>query len=429
MTRIKDWYESRVGRIDADITTFRILARMAWVATKLYNTALWHARDTWDRMGKIPTGRDLQKVVHNSYYHDFVPAHTYQHAAHQVGHAFRSWFKLHKKDKTANPPGFRKKEKLSSFLFTGYGFKAITNDCFLLTLGKKLKQEMAYPHKHLKVRVKWNMPLPKGGWIQQIEIVPKNGYFEAHAKILLPEPEWKETGKVKAIDLGERNPVVSFNEDGKTAIFKGGGVLSHMRYWNKEKARVQGEVMGRTNNRRKWSKALSRMSHKSNIQVKQAIHAMTRQIVEHCEKEDVKEVIVGDLKGIKKKEDGTGKGWNKKASQNWQRFPIGQVVDQLRYKLARRGIRLVEIDERGTSKGRCSICGNTDRRTMHRVQRGLFHCRKCGTFINADINGARNILHKYLHQLGLLGPGEGSSGALAVPSVYRWDGHLWTAAR
>jgi hypothetical protein len=36
---------------------------------------------------------------------------------------------------------------------------------------------------------------------------------------------------------------------------------------------------------------------------------------------------------------------------------------------------------------------------------------------------------KYLHQLGPLGPGEGSSGALAVPTVYRWDGHLWTVAR
>ena len=112
MIKSKNWYECRVGRIETDITTFRILARMAWISTKLYNTALWHARKTWDETGEIPTGFDLQKVVHASYYHDFVPAHTYQHAAHQVGNAFRSWFRLRKKDTTANPPGFRKKEAL-----------------------------------------------------------------------------------------------------------------------------------------------------------------------------------------------------------------------------------------------------------------------------------------------------------------------------
>jgi hypothetical protein len=60
-------YECRVGRIDADITTFWILARMSWIETKLYNTALWSARETWDKIGKIPTGYDLQKVVLGSY--------------------------------------------------------------------------------------------------------------------------------------------------------------------------------------------------------------------------------------------------------------------------------------------------------------------------------------------------------------------------
>ncbi len=429
----KNWYECRVGRIEEDITTHRILARMAWIATKLFNTAMWHARQTWDTTGKIPNGIALQKVVHASYYHDFLPAHTYQHTAHQVGNSFRSWFQLRKKDKTAMPPGFRRKEDLSAFLFTGYGFKAVTNNCFLFTLGPKLKAELSYPNKRLTLRVKWNTPFPVGGQIQQIEIVPRKDHFEVHAKVLMPEPEWRKTGQIKAIDLGQRNPVASYNEDGQTAIFKGGQVLSYLQYWNKEKARVQSEVMGRTatrprKKRRRWSKALGRMARHGNAQVKQAIHAMTKTIADRCGEEDVKVVVLGDLKGIKKNEDGTGKNWNRKASQNWQQFPIRQVVDQLRYKLRRRGIRLIEIDERGTSKGRCSVCGNTDRKSMRRVHRGTFHCRKCDTHINADINGARNILHKYLHQSEWLRqpPDEGSSGFLADPSIYRWDDHAWS---
>jgi len=414
-------YECRVGRIETDITTFRILARMSWVATKLYNTALWNARDVWDKTGKIPTGIDLQKTVYESPYHVLLPAHTYQHPAHQVGNGFRSWFALRKSDKTARPPGFRKKEFLSSILFTEDAFRIAHNGVILLTISKGLKDELGYPDKYMPLRIlRWGTPLPVGQ-IKQLEIMPRNGYFEVHAKILLPEPEWRTEGRIVAIDLGMRNPVTSASEDGRTEIYKGGKLLSHLRYWNKERARVQSAIMERPKGRKDWSRSLSRMSKRGARQVGQGIHALTKQIAEDCSSGNVKEVVVGDLGGIKKDKD--GKKWNDKSSQNWQQFPIREVVSQLRYKLERSGIRLVEIDERGTSKGRCSACGNEDRNLMRRVHRGLFVCANCGGHINADVNGARNILARYLHQIGK--PVEGSSGCLAQPSVRRWNDHLW----
>ena len=309
-------YECRVGRIDTDITTYWILAKMSLIATKLYNTALWYSRKQWDETGKIPSGYDLQKVVLVSNYHSYLPAHTYQHTAHQVGNAYKSWFKLRKKDKTARPPFFRTKEQLSTTMFDA--FKVVdNNNTIFLTLGKSLIEELSYPYKRLCLRLKWNTPFPDAGKIKQIEIVPKDGYFEIHAKILLPEPNWKTLGQVMAVDLGERNPIVSKDEQGRIDIFKGGKVLSHLRYWNKEKARVQAEVMGRTNGKKKHSKALDRMTQHSARQVKHVIHAMTITFVELCNQRDVKEVVVGDLKGIKKKKDGTGRNWNDKAQQNW----------------------------------------------------------------------------------------------------------------
>lgn len=421
-------YECRVGRIETDITTFRILARMSWIATKLYNTALWNARKTWDETGKIPTGFDLQKVVLASNYHDYLPAHTYQHAAHQIGMAFRSWFKLRKTDKTARPPGFRPKNVLSSFMFTDYGFKTVTNECLLLTLGPKLKEELSYPNKRLTLRVKWNMEFPDSGVIQQIEIVPREGYFELHAKIQLPEPVWRTSGQVVAVDLGQRNPIASKDEMGNTDIFNGGGILEIQHYWNKEKSRVLSEVTGRSKGKKKWSNALTRMARKAAGQVNHAVHSLSSKFVQICNSRDVKEVVVGDLKGIKKKEDGTGKNWTDKPSQNWQQFPVAKLVAQVEYKLARLGIRLVEQDERGTSKGRCSLCGCTDRKKLHRVHRGLFHCENCGTVQNADTNGAGNQLARYLHREAEQSVSAGSSGALAAPSVYRWDEHRWTTA-
>ena len=295
---IEPRYECRVGRIEADITTFRILGRMSWIATKLYNTALYAAREAWNNTGKIPSGFDLQKAVLESYYHSFVPAHTYQHPAHQVGNAFRSWYALRKTDETARPPGFRKKEELSAFMMDA--FKVINTYTILITPTAELKQEISYPHKKLALKLHWNTPFPAEGKIKQIEIVPRQGYFELHAKILLPEPEWKTEGQVVAIDLGQRNPIVSMDEQGNVEIFKGGEILSDLRYWNMEKARVSSQVMGRSGGNEKYSKPLGKMAKKGAAQVNHAVHAMTDTFVELCIKRNVKEVVVGDLKGIKK---------------------------------------------------------------------------------------------------------------------------------
>ncbi len=417
-------YECRVGKIDADITTFWILGRMSWIATKLYNTALWDAMETWKNKGKIPTGFDLQKSVLESYYHTFVPAHTYQHAAHQVGNAFRSWFKLRKKDITARPPGFRKKEELSTFMIDA--FKVIDNNVILITPADKLRQELSYPHKKLCLKLHWNTPFPRKGKIKQIEIVPRKGFFELHAKILLPEPEWKTDGQVVAIDLGQRNPIVSIDEEGNVDIFKGGKILSNLRYWNKEKSRVRSEVMGRTKGRMKNSKSLGKMAKKGAAQIKHSIHAMTSTFADLCNRRNVKEVVVGDLTGIKKEKDGRGKNWNNKSNQNWQQFPIRQVVSQLDYKLARYSIQLIDQDERGTSKGRCSKCGCKDKSMLHRVHRGLFLCKNCNTIQNADVNGAGNQLARYLRMENLnLKEFHNSSGCLAQPQVWHWNNHFW----
>lgn len=416
-------YESRVGRIESDITTFWMLSRMSWVATKLYNTALWNAKDVWDRTGKIPSGFDLQKVVLASGYHVLLPAHTYQHCAHQVGNAFKSWYALRKKDTTARPPGFRKKSELSAVMFDA--FKTIDTNTILLTPTAEFKQEISYPHKKFALHVQWGTSFPEQGIIKQIEIVPQNGYFEVHAKILLPEPEWKTDGQVMAIDLGMRNPIVSMDEEGHVDIYKGGKLLSDLRYWNKEKSRVQAQVMGRTKGKKNFSKPLGKMSKHGARQIKHALHSMTNKVVELCVQRNVKEVVVGDLTGIKKNQDGTGKNWSDKPGQNWQQFPIQQVVAQLGYKLARHCIQLQEQDERGTSRGRCSLCGCTDRKKLHRIHRGLFLCENCGTTQNADVNGVGNQLVRYL-RLEVL-PSISSSGCLAQPSVYRWDDSSWRA--
>jgi transposase len=55
------------------------------------------------------------------------------------------------------------------------------------------------------------------------------------------------------------------------------------------------------------------------------------------------------------------------------------------------GIRYMEVDESYTSQ-RCSRCGQVSKSS--RRYRGLYVCKDCGYVVNADINGAINIVAK-----------------------------------
>ena len=63
----------------------------------------------------------------------------------------------------------------------------------------------------------------------------------------------------------------------------------------------------------------------------------------------------------------------------------------------------------------CCMCGTICK--SNRVHRGLYVCKQCGAVINADVNGAINILKRYLP--GQIGA-SWSSGCLAQPAVNRF---------
>ena len=59
------------------------------------------------------------------------------------------------------------------------------------------------------------------------------------------------------------------------------------------------------------------------------------------------------------------------------------------YKAEEYGITVMKIDESYSSQ-KCSVCGVIKK--SNRKYRGLYVCSNCGTVINADVNGARNML-------------------------------------
>jgi putative transposase len=70
---------------------------------------------------------------------------------------------------------------------------------------------------------------------------------------------------------------------------------------------------------------------------------------------------------------------------SWAKF-----LSMLRYKAERAGVRLVEVDARGSSQ-ECSECGT---RVEKKLGDRWHDCPHCGISIDRDLNAARNILYR-----------------------------------
>jgi len=78
-------------------------------------------------------------------------------------------------------------------------------------------------------------------------------------------------------------------------------------------------------------------------------------------------------------------------NQNFVNIPYERFKRKLEAKCEYYGLEYVEVDESYTSQ-RCNRCGTVKK--SNRKHRGLYVCKDCGYVVNADINGALNILAK-----------------------------------
>jgi putative transposase len=97
--------------------------------------------------------------------------------------------------------------------------------------------------------------------------------------------------------------------------------------------------------------------------------------------------VFGDLSGIRQKID-----YSKRLNQQLHNWGFAKLVDFITYKAEKVGIVTELISEKYTSQTccKCDVVSKSNRKT-----RGLYICN-CGNRINADRNGANNILTKYL---------------------------------
>lgn len=108
---------------------------------------------------------------------------------------------------------------------------------------------------------------------------------------------------------------------------------------------------------------------------------------------DIGNIVVGNFEGIKQ-----GINHGRRNNQNFVQIPYGVFRRKLKSKCEQVGIELHSIEESYTSKTSFldgELPEKHDQYLGKRVKRGLFRSGN-GTLINADTNGAAQILVKYL---------------------------------
>jgi IS605 OrfB family transposase len=207
------------------------------------------------------------------------------------------------------------------------------------------------------------------------DLMMRDGEFFLVATIDLTEPPVSEPAGWLGVDLGIVN--IAATSDGK--IMSGRQVNRHRRRMFALRKKLQAK---RTKSAKR---ALKRVRRRESRYTTDTNHVIAKTIVTTAERTS-RGIALEDLKGIRQRV--TAKKEQRYRLHSWAFAQLGSFVE---YKALRAGVAVVHVDPRNTSR-QCSECWHTHR--SNRVSQSWFACRSCGTVMNADLNGSRNIAHR-----------------------------------
>lgn len=240
--------------------------------------------------------------------------------------------------------------------------------------------------------------------IKEIRILPKLGgrYFDA-AYIYegVEEAQVKPSKEMLGIDLGLNNFATCVSTTRESFILNGRSIKSINQGYNKENARLQSikDLQGIQSLTNRQASLLNRRNH----QVQDFLNKSARYVVNWCIDRGISRIVVGYNPDLKQSVN-----MGKRNNQNFTQIPIFTFKRKLESLCERYGIQVIEQEESYTSKA-SSLDGdmlpvwNADNPTPHefsgkRIKRGLYRTAQ-GWVVNADGNGALNILRKHTSKL------------------------------
>jgi len=384
-------HQPKLNRYQYD--TFLELCRYA---KNLYNEGIFNCRQYYFE-GEYLNYEKNYHLLKTSENYKMLNSNMAQQILKEVDGSFQAFFgllKLAKKGRYSyrdiKLPQYLKKDGYFTLVI---GFIRLKGNKLLIPISNSFRKT----HKKIEI-VLPTILLDKK--VKEIRIIPKsNGrFFEIQYTYEAGLDIKKELdfNKALSIDVGINNLATCVTSEGRSFILDGKKLKSINQWYNKNNSRLQ-SIKDKQHLSFK-TRQQSRLERKRNNQINDYISKTARYIINYCLNNSIGNIVIGYNPTLQK-DSNIGRINN----QNFANIPFGKLKDKLTYLCEYYGINLIKQEESYTSKasffdGDDIPVYNDDNPKEYsfsgiRVKRGLYKT-STNQYLNADINGALNILKK-----------------------------------
>lgn len=389
--------------------SFQTIDEAAFASKNLYNAANYILRQEFIFNSSYIPYQELAPEIKETEEYKALPAKVAQQVLIVCDKNWKSFFAAQKEFKD-NPNKFNGRPKLPKYKDKQKGRNLLIYTIQAISK-RKLKQGYIKP-SGLDILIK-----TKQKEINQVRIIPRKTHYVVEV-IYTQKEKQAEVNKdyYAGVDIGLNNlAAVASNKPGFVPLLVNGRPMKSInQFYNKRRAQLVSQL---SDSNKSTSLRIERLTDKRNRKIKHQLHVASFLIIDHLVKEQIGTLVIGKNKNWKQ-EINIGK----KNNQNFVSIPHARFVDMLKYKAELQGIQVYTISEGYTSK--CSFLDREpiEKRDVYmgrRIKRGLFRSKE-GILINADINGACNILRKvapnaFPRTFGGRGLSDGVEGAVVRP--------------
>lgn len=240
--------------------------------------------------------------------------------------------------------------------------------------------------------------------VRQVQIVPKHegSFFAIHfIRDEQIEVEKQNNDNYLSLDPGINNLLTAVDTFGKTFIIDGRFIKSKNAFFNKKRREIS--ILKSKQGIKHKTKKEVLFERKRENQIKDYFEKAAKYVVDYCLDNNISNIIIGCNEDFQQSSH-----MGKRNNRNFSFLPLGQLRKSLVWRCEANGITFIEQEESYTSKA--SFFDNDElpvyikhedrdkdyeKPIFSGDRLGRRYICKNGSILNADVNGALNIMRKY----------------------------------
>ena len=376
---------------------YKSIKHLCHIAKNLTNQAIYNVRQYYFNEGEYLNYEKNYALLKSTENYKMLNSNMAQQILKEVDGSFKSFFgllKLAKKGKYAfkdcKLPNYLPKNGYATLVI---GFVRLNGNKLILPFSNTYKKT----HKSVEITIP---PILLHKKVKEIRIIPKaNARFFEIQYIYEAECIQRNLNpnNALALDLGINNLATAVSSNGNSFIIDGKRLKSINQWYNKTNAKLQ-SIKDKQHYGKKPTNRQKAITRDRNNKVNDYMNKVARKVIDYCISNDIGTLVVGYNETFQR-DTNMGKVNN----QTFVNIPYGQLRSKLEYLCELNDIVFVKQEESYTSKASfwdrdvIPIYNNDNPKTYtfsgKRIYRGMYQCAN-GKCLNADINGALNILKK-----------------------------------